>query len=175
MGYYMRGDYYTRGDYYRRGDFFGGLIGGIAGAVKGFATGGLTGAFTGAIGGANVGSRGAPKPPGTGIMGPVGRGALVGGALFGPVGAAAGALGGYAGSSEFGGCIPRGYHQIKHGPHAGNLTKNRHMNPLNVRALRRADRRARSFLHITRSVTKHYVAKQPKGRAYVRATKRRSR
>jgi hypothetical protein len=41
------------------------------------------------------------------------------------------------------------------------------MNPLNVKALRRADRRARSFLHITRRVVRHYVAKQPKGKGYV--------
>lgn len=51
--------------------------------------------------------------------------------------------------------------------------KRRHLNPLNVKALRRADRRARGFLRISKSITRHYVAKQPKGRAYIHARKRK--
>lgn len=161
MGYYMRGDYYQRGDYYR-GDFFGGLIGGITGAVKGFATGGLTGAFTGAISGANTGSRGAPKPPSGPIYPPSGL-PVVGGAID-------------LGRKMLGETVAQpgtpGYHVSKR---TGKLVKNRHMNPLNVRALRRADRRARSFLHITHKLVRHYVGKVPRGRSYVRASKRRSR
>lgn len=159
MGYYMRGDYYQRGDYYRRGDFFGGLIGGIEGAVKGFATGGLTGAFTGAIGGANVGSRGGPKPP----VHPPSTIPVIGGAVD-------------VGRRMLGETVAQpgtpGYHISKR---TGRLVRNRHMNPLNVKALRRADRRARSFLHISHKLVRHYVGKVPKGRSYVRASKRRSR
>lgn len=56
---------------------------------------------------------------------------------------------------------------------AGHMKKRRHMNPLNVKALRRADRRARSFLRITKSVVKHYVPKQPKGRSYIHSKARK--
>jgi hypothetical protein len=158
----MRGDYYTRGDYYRRGDFLGGLFGGIAGAVKGFATGGVTGLVSGAFTGANVGSRGAPKPP----QGPIHLPStlpVIGGAVD-------------VGRKMLGETVAQpgtpGYHVSKK---TGHLVRNRHMNPLNVKALRRADRRARSFLHITHKLVRHYTAKAPKGKAYVHASKRRSR
>lgn len=167
MGYYQRGDMYSGG--YPRGDFFGGLVGGITGAVKGFATGGITGAVTGAISGANTGSRGPggapPRPPGTGISFPAGGGIAT---PFGNFGTLKPGTAAYDAANR----PPSGYHISKT---TGKLVKNRHMNPLNVKALRRADRRARSFLHITRSVVRHYVSKQPKGRSYVHATKKRSR
>lgn len=41
------------------------------------------------------------------------------------------------------------------------------MNPGNMRALRRANRRAHSFLRAYRSAVRYFVAKSPKGKAYV--------
>lgn len=171
---YYRGDYY-RGDYYR-GDFWStlGHIGkGVVDAVTGNFGGAVSeGAQALGIGG---GSSGPPAAPGRGIA------VMPGGAPSQPLPR------GLMGIPSLGGLknppLPEvqmvngrpqsGYHQIKSGPHAGYWTKNRRMNPLNVRALRRADRRARAFLAITRSVVKHYVPKQPKGRSYIHARRRR--
>lgn len=41
------------------------------------------------------------------------------------------------------------------------------MNPTNFRALRRASRRAHSFLRIARSAVRYFTPKAPKGKAYV--------
>jgi hypothetical protein len=51
--------------------------------------------------------------------------------------------------------------------------RNRRMNVCNPRALRRAARRAHGFLRISRKLVGHYVAKHPKGRAYIKVGKRR--
>jgi hypothetical protein len=86
--------------------------------------------------------------------------------------------------------VPAGYHVNKAliraqvSPTPGNLrraaqvvhdiVKNRHINPLNPYALRRADRRARGFLKSVRHMVKYYQPKKPKGKAYI-STKRRAR
>lgn len=155
MGYY-RGDYY-RGDYYR-GDLFGTLGKVVKGAV-GFATGGIGGAIT-ALAGPKP--KAAPPPPPGGIYQVPVIGSVATGIrnLVNP----------YTGKGRTAPAGTPGYHPKKDG--SGVWVRNRHMNPTNVRALRRADRRAHSFLKIAKSVTRHYVAKQPKGRAYVKARKR---
>ena len=171
MGYYMRGDYY-RGDYYR-GDpgFFGGLVGGIVGAAKGFVTGGIGGAISGAVAGANTGSRspgssGPPAPPSQGFGGfsfPAGGGIAT---PFGGIGTL---------NTPPGTRPPAGYHIIKKGPHAGKLTKNRHMNVTNPRALSRAARRAHGFLKMSRRFVRYYQPHARKGHAYIGRKRGRSR
>lgn len=167
MPYMYRGDYY-RGDYYR-GDFLGlgklakGLIGGIVGGVTGGPGGAIAGAVKG-LTGAGGGSA-PPRPP----MGTIGSIPIVGPTVGGIINFFGG------GSSRHPKTAPPGtpgYHPRKDGK-GGDWVRNRHMNPTNVRALRRADRRAHSFLKIAKSVTRHYVAKQPKGRAYVSARRRK--
>lgn len=164
-----------RGDYvkgYYRGDpgLFGAIGHVLGGAVGGFITGGPLGAIRGAIGGAakgtvsNVrqatlaagGSQSAYTPAlrarhaavvarGRGIGQPMPG---VGPGVMGPGGGVQARLG------------------------AGGFRRAPRMNPLNVKALRRADRRARGFLRIARSVIKHYVAKAPKGKSYIHFKKK---
>jgi hypothetical protein len=161
-----------RGDYvkgYYRGDpgLFGAIGHVLGGAVGGFITGGplgaIRGAITGTVKGAISGTRAAtlaaggdesaytPKlrarhaavvARGRGIGQPMPG---VGPGVMGP----GGGVRGYIGSG-----------------------RRRRLNPLNVKALRRADRRARSFLRITRSIVKHYVAKAPKGKSYIHFKKK---
>jgi hypothetical protein len=82
---------------------------------------------------------------------------------------AAGALGalGTAGVEHMmgPGGAPRGYHHCKskHGCKHGQWVKNRHMNPCNPRALRRAVRRATRFTHLAMK-TIHLVHPKKKGR-----------
>lgn len=145
MPYYGgRGDYY-RGDYYGRGDFLGTLkqIGGAVGRAAGII--GTVAGGGAAAAGAAVGKLafgGKPKLP-----------ALPQFPGLGPLDRGKGAKGKRPKKGE------PGY-------------RGRRMNPLNVKALRRADRRAHSFLRATRSVVRHYVAKQPKGRSYVHFRKK---
>jgi hypothetical protein len=186
MGYAYRGDYY-RGDYYR-GDIWG-LVGKIGRGIADIGGGILSGhplqgvgAAIGEFGGGSPNAGGTSQPPsapGTGIarlgptpMMPVPR------AL--PPGSGETAGGVVVASPR--GMVPAGYHWNKSNeycngvivtPKHTKLVRNRSMNPTNVRALRRADRRAHGFLRIARSVTRHYVAKQPKGRAYVHTRRRR--
>lgn len=164
-----------RGDYvkgYYRGDpgLFGAIGHVLGGAVGGFLTGGPLGAIRGAIAGtvsgavsgtrqatlAAGGSESAYTPKlrarhaavvarGRGIGQPMPG---VGPGVMGPGGGVMGRLG------------------------AGGGGRRRRLNPLNVKALRRADRRARSFLKITRSIVKHYVAKAPKGKSYIKFRKK---
>lgn len=53
------------------------------------------------------------------------------------------------------------------------VTPNRRMNPCNFRALRRADRRARAFLKLSGKLVRHFTPRRPKGRAYVKASRRK--
>jgi hypothetical protein len=64
-----------------------------------------------------------------------------------------------------------GYHQAKDG--SGRWVRNRSMNPYNPRALRRASRRAHSFLRGVRSMVRYYTPKAPKGKAYVAFRRRK--
>lgn len=145
---YYRGDYY-RGDYYRGDSIFKRIGRGLGGLATGGIGGAISGFFTEPKKG---GSAGPPAPPSGGIYDMP----LVGG-------------------------VAKKIRQATHPSERGARPKKgepgyrgRHMNPLNVKALRRADRRARSFLRISRSVVRHYVAKQPKGRSYIH-TKARKR
>jgi hypothetical protein len=84
---------------------------------------------------------------------------------------AAGAIGMLGGASAErmimggGGGAPKGYHHCKskHGCKHGEWVKNRHMNPCNPRALRRAIRRATRFTHLAMK-TIHLVHPKKKGR-----------
>jgi hypothetical protein len=64
-----------------------------------------------------------------------------------------------------GGCAPKGFHHCKskHGCKTGVFVRNRHMNPCNPRALRRAIRRATRFTHLAMK-TIHLVHPKKKGR-----------
>lgn len=186
MGYYGRGDYY-RGDYYRRGDpgFFssvGNFLGHVAKGAIDIGTGNFGGAISEGLGALGISGSSAsgpanpPPPPGRTVstgtsivkrgiaaLAPVAPGAALGlGMLTGGL-TSPGAVGANG--------VPHGYHISKK---TGRVVRNRHMNPLNVRALRRADRRAHAFLRISRHLVRHYVAKQPKGRSYIH-TRRKKR
>lgn len=63
-----------------------------------------------------------------------------------------------------------GYHEAKDG--SGRWVRNRSMNPYNPRALRRASRRAHSFLRGVRSMVRYYTPKAHKGKAYVHFKRR---
>jgi hypothetical protein len=64
-----------------------------------------------------------------------------------------------------GGGTPKGFHQCKskHGCKRGQWVRNRHMNPCNPRALRRAIRRATRFTKLAMK-TIHLVHPKKKGR-----------
>jgi hypothetical protein len=64
-----------------------------------------------------------------------------------------------------GGCAPKGFHHCKskHGCKTGVFVRNRHMNPCNPRALRRAIRRATRFTRLAMK-TIHLVHPKKKGR-----------
>jgi hypothetical protein len=63
------------------------------------------------------------------------------------------------------GCAPKGFHHCKskHGCKTGVFVRNRHMNPCNPRALRRAIRRATRFTRLAMK-TIHLVHPKKKGR-----------
>lgn len=174
-----------------------GTIGGVIGAIGGFVTGGPGGAVAGATAGQAIGNAigGSGQTPPAGAM----PGTGFGGFNFGPSSGTPTATPGTAVAtcgckssckgdmcSATYGC---GSHLNRHwlAPTKGTPTRPAHgwqapgtwcvrrrkMNPLNIRALRRADRRAHAFLRITRKVVKHYVAKQPKGRSYIHARRGR--
>lgn len=132
MPYYAVGDYYGRGrgDYYR-GDIFGTLgklVKGAVGGVAGFLTGGPVGALRGAATGAGIMPAPAPFPISLGPMVP-------------PPGAKKPGVGGAVER-----LIPGG---------ATGYYKRRRMDPLNVKALRRANRRTDAFVRTVRSSLKH--------------------
>lgn len=150
------------------------LLSGIVGAVEGFITGGPAGAVVGAVAGyaAGGGSPSAPRPtpmpaPGFGPF------TIGGGATIGPTGVNVGygANWGSPGTSvtaPAGGTCPPGFHLNKHAlaptkrhgavPARSMCVRNRHLNPLNPRALTHAlkrEKRARKLigrLHVYKPV-----------------------
>lgn len=161
MPYYSAGDYYQGGDNYRRaGDFLGigkalsklqplKILGGIARKAVGSLpiVGGLASALVPGI--SNNGQRPLILAPGgapePGITGVVHR-ALPGG------------------SSGF------GYYNKK-----GEFIEGRRprMDVGNIKALKRANRRAHGFLRSVRGVVRYFTPKSPKGKAYVSFKKKR--
>lgn len=128
MPYYSAGDYYHGGDYYAAGGFLGSIGKAIGGAVKGFVTGGPLGAITGA--GAALVKRPnvTPLPPG-GLMIPSG-GSIV----------------------PTPGLVGFGQRLLPGGATGYELRRRRRINPLNIKALRRAMRRAKGFERQARRV-----------------------
>jgi len=177
-----RGDYY-RGDYYR-GGILSGLGSIVKGAVKtgfGFITGGPGGAAKALVGHAK--SELAPTPlVGTSLalnttsaeelvrqhqvnvhkqQAAIAAGGGVG--VMPPMSGSAGLIG------PGGGLIPRGYHLNKSPryptagyPAGSKLVRNRSMNMLNPRALRRAIRRTQAFARIAMKAI-HIVHPKKKG------------
>jgi hypothetical protein len=64
-----------------------------------------------------------------------------------------------------------GYHIIKKGIHAGQMTKNRHRNVGNIRALRRAISRLHGFERVTRKVI-HFVKPHTRGKMVFKRRKK---
>jgi len=124
MGYY-RGDYYRpRGDYYRPR---GDVWGALTGAATGFLTGGFAGAVKGGILGAATGKK---KPAGSpGLLSPQG------GIVVHP-----------------GNILPGGAPFLE--PVGADRKKYRRINPTNVKALRRAIRREKSFIAVAKRALK---------------------
>ncbi len=135
----------------------GSILGGIGSVVGGIATGNPIGGLVGGIktafgsGGSPPPTIGVPNPyqpgsgggfPGIGFGFPSGPGSTHGVSIGGPGGLV-------IGSSQQG--VPRGYHVGKN----GRLVKNRHMNPGNSKALRRAIRREDAFVRLAKRSLKH--------------------
>lgn len=175
------------------GFFTGGYPGAIAGAITGYGAatarpasmpGGSPPAVTPTTAAGTFGPTRLPA-----VIQPIGRAVgAVGSVLRTPGGAAiAGAAGGaaldtllahHAAAATGGLSTTRGFHMSKpyrcHGTVIpSHAVRNRRMNPCNVRALRRAARRAHSFLRISRKLTGYYTPHKHKGRAYIKARKRR--
>lgn len=125
MPYYGAGDYYT-GDYYQAGGLFSSIGKALGGAAKGFITGGPFGAIRGA-GAALV------KRP---SVVPVAPGITMGGAMVVPTP----------------GLIGAGQRFFPGGATGYEFRRRRRMNPLNIKALRRAMRRAKGFERQARRV-----------------------
>ena len=198
MSYYMqKGDFYGTGTGYYRGDpgFFGNLFGDIK---KGFgqvvsAAAPILGSFAGIPGIGGLASPVQAAPP---MLTGAARATNPG---YQNVGLASRVVSGgrrvlSAASSAFPGIgqgmivgptatttavaavggVPRGYHIIKRGPHAGLATKNRHMNVTNPRALRRSIRRAHGFSKLAMKVIGFSRPHgKPKGHAYFKAKRRK--
>jgi len=185
MPYYAAGDYYGRGDYYR-GDpgLLGSLAKGVLGVVKGAI--GITPVGRIAIAARTALAR-RPSPPmitpfagggggvpdygfpGPGSVPPVGQ-VMVGGGMAGIP------------ARPFIDVIPRGRHlnkstyvtrgggtskwpmQILVHPAGTEAVRSRRLNVANVRALRRAIRRATGFAKLSRRVLSFVQAKAPKGK-----------
>lgn len=151
MSYYMRGDYY-RGDYYR-GD--PGPFSFIEKAVKGVARAIVPGAGVAIDAYRAVTNK--PKAsftpaisPGHPIAIPEIGNMLKGAMKLSPAGLAQSAIGAFLGPqgvSSSNGC-PRGFHPDK--KTGTRCVRNRSMNPLNHRALKRGLRRAEGFEKIAR-------------------------
>jgi len=123
--YYMAGDYY-QGDYYQAGGIFGTIGKAIGGAVTGFVKGGPLGAISGA--GAAIVKR--PN------VQPIAPGALIGGGTVVPTP----------------GLVGFGQRLLPGGATGYELRRHRRLNPLNIKALRRAMRRAKGFERQARRV-----------------------
>jgi hypothetical protein len=158
MGYYV-GDFYGTGDP-GIGSFFGGLAKKAIGSIPGI--GPAASAIVSTIGRGRAATAGVVKAAGGVIM----KHPVVSGA------AAAGIIGTAAVSGTRmmmggggGGLAPKGYHlcKSKHGCKRGQFVRNRHMNPCNPRALRRAIRRTHSFARLAMH-TIHLVHPKKKAR-----------
>jgi hypothetical protein len=150
MPYYLQGDY--RSGYYGRGDpGLSNVLGFLGRAAIGFSTGGPLGALAAVRSPSKALTTQGPFMPGTGIQvrGPFGTGVSVGhfqaggGTAVAPV--------------PTGAACPPGYHLNKsRGAHGqakhSYCVRNRHMNPTNPRALRRAVRREHGFVAVARRV-----------------------
>lgn len=162
MSYYaQKGDFYNGGasGYYQGDPFFGALLARALPVVAGFfkrkapqmiqAAGPIAARVAGAVG------RAVSRHP---VLSAAGAAGTIG--VLGGVGATR--MSG-AGTNALGG---RGMHMIARGPHAGQATKNRRMHVTNVKALRRAIRRAHGFEKLARKVMGFSSPHKPKGRAY---------
>lgn len=149
MPYYASmGDYYQAGDNYAAGGFLGSIGKAIGGAVKGFISGGPLGAIRGA--GAAVLRRPnvTPLPP-SGMS-------LVGGGSIVPAP----------------GLVGFGQRVLPGGATGYEFRRRRRINPLNIKALRRAMRRAKGFERQARRVGSFFnpgKSYRLKGRARRRA------
>jgi hypothetical protein len=159
MGYY-EGDYYAGA----QGDPFWGALLGIGKKLGGMLLGGVRG------GGGRTASTGtlATLAEKGGAIVRAGKGMIIKHPVLSAAGAAGalGALGGAGARSMMGpGGQMRGFHHCKskHGCKSGEWVRNRHMNPCNPRALRRAIRRATRFTHLAMK-TIHLVHPKKKGR-----------
>ncbi len=154
MGYYQ-GDFYAgaRGDP-GIGSFFGSLLGMGASLIPG---GSMVKKTVGVLAGAATHGRGIVKRAGGVIM----KHPVLSGAAAVGIGMGAG-----AGAEKMlarggvGGACPRGHHISRK---SGRCVRNRHMNPCNPRALRRAVRRAHSFAKFAMK-TIHLTHPKKKGR-----------
>ena len=140
-------------------------LGGIAGGIGGFLTGGPAGAITGYKLGSGLGGSHPSTPAAPSGFGPFvpaqGGGLSMPFPVNGPGGIP---LPGYnpAPTNATGGSCPRGYHLNKHAlaasKHHGALparsicVRNRHLNPMNPRALSRALRREKRARKIVRKL-----------------------
>lgn len=175
------------------------LLGALGGAIGGFFTGGPVGAVLGGIGGALGGSSNPITPSGTpggsqvtsgyAPVIPFSSGQIpgiqIGGKTINP-----GNI--LPGGQPFiqptrttmvapGVCSARGYHPVKqHGKYGAAGTycvRNRHLNPLNPRALKRALRRAHGFEKFARRVmtAQYFTAHSPHKKHKFKTTHRRAR
>jgi hypothetical protein len=178
MGYYQ-GDY-RRGDFYRgtAGDpFLGGLFSKVFSVGKSLLGLGGGGASTSAI--EKAVSSGISKVssfPGVGAMKQIG-GKAIGIVKQHPVitgaGAAGiiGAVGGAVGTTIMHPALKgRGFHISRK---TGKMVKNRHMNPCNPRALRRAIRRAHSFERLAKHVIGFSSPRKPHGHMYFKRKRKK--
>jgi hypothetical protein len=183
MSYYGRGDYY-RGDYYRGDPGIFSFLGGIAKAVLPSIPiiGPIAGAiFNPAVAGTSV-TRFVPQSMGTAI-GKVVQAAVPGrfpplpqvpgpgGAMIRPPGGPIVPMGGGGGGGGMRVMRPsgKGFYTARHlrALAQGRTRAKPRMNPFNPSALRRAARRAHSFLRMSRKLVRYYVAKPHKGKAYI--------
>src|SRR5712692_6094093 len=145
MGYYQ-GDFYggAVGDP-GIGSFFGGLAKRAIGFIPGI--GPAASAVAGAIFKPRAATAGSIVKAAGGII--MKHPVVSGAAAAGIVGAAGVGVGRMIGPGA-GGLAPKGFHlcKSKHGCRRGQFVKNRHMNPCNPRALRRAIRRTHSFARL---------------------------
>lgn len=181
MPYYRAGDYY-RGDYYRgnyqAGSFLGSIgkfVGNVAkGVFKATPLGQAVQIVAPKL--LNSGSQGGssqlapqiiPVVPTPGLGGAISR-LLPGGATGYEVDMSS--VGGRPGRR------PGDTGRIGHFKKDGTWTNRARprMNAGNMKALRRANRRARSFLHAARSAVRYFTPRAPKGKAYV-SFKKKSR
>jgi hypothetical protein len=135
----------------------------ILGGIEGFATGGPVGAVRGALGSFTQGGGGPPMaamPAAPSGGGPF----TIGGTVATPIARVSGGLsfGGTPSTSPAGGMCPKGYHLNKHALSASKrhgalaarstCVRNRHMHPLNSRAIVHSLRRLKRASKIVRKL-----------------------